>query len=489
MPAAMTTENKAERHKPSGGELDPAALAALPLPPCPGVVGMIETLRRMRGDSLAFITRMSRDYGAVGRLPLGSETLIFLSDPDLIGEVLQKRSESFHKDPVTRKLEESLGRGLLTSENPVWKAHRKAIAPLFKRSHLEAWAAEMVQGSEAMVEAWQLPGAAAATAKEVDVASTSLRLTLGIVFRTVFGADVADVSAEVGEAIDEMMEQFELELRTWRRFVPKSWLRGGRRRVAHARAALDKVVYGLIAARRQRPLEDGDDLLGRLMLARDEAGNVLTDEELRDEAVTMFVAGHETTAIALAFACWHLGLQPDLQRRLRAELHGVLGDRAPGVADLERLPLLRATVQETLRVHPPAYVVGRTALHDLELGGFRIEAGNAVLMSQYAMHHDPRYFPDPDAFRPERWLDGLEQRLPKFAYFPFGGGPRVCVGNHFALMELQLCLASIVRRVELGAPATASVRTSAAVTLRPAVPMPMQLRLAAPAAQRDGGAA
>ncbi len=496
MKTAMAADSKQERQRAgAGGELDPAALAALPLPPCPGVVGMIETLRRMRNDSLSFITRMSRDYGPVSRLPLGTETLIFLSDPDLIGEVLQKRAESFHKDPVTRKLEESLGRGLLTSENPVWRAHRKAIAPLFKRSHLEAWAAEMVQGSEAMVDAWQLPAAAAAGAaaaaptQEVDVASTSLRLTLGIVFRTVFGAEVGDVSAEVGEAIDEMMEQFELELRTWRRFVPKSWLRGGRRRVAHARAALDKVVYGLIAARRLRPLEDGDDLLGRLMLARDESGAALTDEELRDEAVTMFVAGHETTAIALAFACWHLGLQPDLQRRLREELHAALGDRPPGAADLERLPLLRATIQETLRVHPPAYVVGRTALHDMELGGFRIEAGNAVLMSQWAMHHDPRYFPDPDAFFPDRWLNGLEQRLPKFAYFPFGGGPQVCVGNHFALMELQLCLASIVRRVELGAPAAAGVRTSAAVTLRPAVPMPMQLRLCAPAGKVAAGEA
>jgi len=444
---------------------------------------MLRSFQSLRRDPLAFMVRMSRASGPVARVPLGRETLVFVSDPVLIGEVLQKQHENFIKDRITRLLTETLGHGLLTSEGEPWRRHRKAIAPLFKRSHLEAWSSEMVRRTDAEVDTWLAAGQGGPSGGgTVDVGPAWARVTLGIVFATVFGASPGDVSAEVGAALDVMMEQFDLELRTWRRFVPQHWLRGGRRRVAQAKGALDRVVYGLIAARRMRPLEEGDDLLGRLMLAVDPDGAPMSDEELRDEAVTMFVAGHETTAIGLSMACWLLGHHPEVRGRLLAELRDVLASddggplRAPTHADIARMPVLRGVVQETLRMHPPAYVIGRTVLEPMDLGGHRLEAGDSVLMSQYAMHHDPRYFAEPARFLPERWDGGFEQSLPKYAYFPFGGGPRVCVGNHFALLEMQLCLATLWRRVALEALGPLRPATSPSVTLRPATPLPMRIR-------------
>ena len=443
---------------------------------------MVQAFRSLRTDPLSFMTRMSRDYGPVARVRIGNERLVFVSDPALVGEVLQKQHENFIKDRITRLLMETLGKGLLTSEGEAWKRHRKAIAPIFKRSHLESWSTEMVRRTDAEVDRWL--AAVASGDQVVEVAPAWARVTLGIVFATVFGASLLDVSGEVGAALDVMMDQFELELRTWRRFVPQRWLRGGRRRVANAREALDCVVYGLIAARRQRPLEEDDDLLGRLMLARDPDGAPLNDEELRDEAVTMFVAGHETTAIGLSMACWQLGHHPEARARLQAELCAVLGDgtpcggatlRPPTHADVAQMPYLRGVVQETLRMHPPAYVIGRTVLEPMELGGFGLDAGDSVLMSQFALHHDARYFASPERFLPERWDDGFEQSLPKFAYFPFGGGPRVCVGNHFATLEMQLCLATVWRRVTLEAIGPLHPPTHPSVTLRPATKLPMRL--------------
>lgn len=450
----------------------------LPLPPGPSTVQTVQAFLRLSADPLETMATVNQEFGPVARLPIGRERLIFVSDPELIGEVLQKQHENFIKDRITRLLMETLGKGLLTSEGAEWKRHRKAIAPIFKRSQLEAWSAEMVRRTDAEVDAWL-----ADARGTVEVAPAWARVTLGIVFATVFGARIDDVSAEVGAALDEMMDQFELELRTWRRFVPQRWLRGGRRRVADAKAALDRVVYGLIEARRRRPLEEGDDVLGRLMLARDPDGTPLDDEELRDEAVTMFVAGHETTAIGLAMACWLLGHHPEARARLQAELRAVLGEggaadaplRPPTHADVGQMPYLRCVVLETLRMHPPAYVIGRTVLEPMALGGHRLEPGDSVLMSQYALHRDPRYFPEPERFLPERWDGDFEQSLPKFAYFPFGGGPRVCVGNHFATLEMQLCLATVWRRVSLEATRERFPPTHPSVTLRPATTLPMRI--------------
>ncbi len=452
-------------------------------PPGPSGAQTLYALRGLRTDPLGFMAHMARDFGPVARIHVGKERLVFISDPALIGEVLQKQSDNFIKDRITRKLTETLGNGLLTSEGESWRRHRKAIAPIFKRGQLEAWSAEMVRRTDLELDAWFAQPTDATGARRVELAPAWARVTLGIVFATVFGAAIDDVSAEVGVSLDAMMDQFELELRTWRRFVPQRWLRGGRRRMAEARAALDAIVYGLIAARRRRPLEDGDDLLGRLMLARDVDGTPLSDEELRDEAVTMFVAGHETTAIALAIACWRLGHHIQVRERLQHELDAVLGppaadgspSRAPTHADVAAMPYLRGVVLETLRMHPPAYVVGRTVQAPMELGGYRLDPGDSVLLSQWAMHHDPRYFPEPERFAPERWADGFEASLPKFVYFPFGGGPRVCVGNHFATLEMQLCLATFWRRCTLESLGPLRPPTHPSVTLRTASPLPVRV--------------
>lgn len=440
-------------------KLPPEAVLSLKRPPRPKTAALFGTFAQLAKDPLAFM-RLAGSSGPITRICIGTERLVFVSDPTLIHEVLVGRAADMLKDQVTAKLTEILGNGLLTSEGAFWRRQRKLMAPLFSRKQLAGYAGVMAERTEAAVAQWQ-------DGETRDIHLDSMGITLDIIFRTVFGAEMpASHATKVAHAIELMMDQFEKELRTWRRFVPQSWLKQGRARAAEARATLDSVVYELIAKKRAEGAK-GDDLVSRLLAAQGDDGATMTDQQVRDEAVTMVVAGHETTALVITFSVMLLSDHPQVAEKLRAELDSVLKGRTPTLEDIAALPYTKAVVLETMRQYPPAYVIGRQATEPFALGGYKIDTKDQMLISQWALHHNAEWFPQPEAYLPERWLGDLEQRLPNHQYMPFGGGPRICIGQHFAMMEAVLCLATLMQRVQLQVVPDQSRELSPAVTLRP----------------------
>jgi cytochrome P450 len=303
-----------------------------------------------------------------------------------------------------------------------------------------------------------------------------MAVTMTIVAEALFGADLSASAAEMGRTISDLMEQFSRMLGLSARFQPPAWVptRTNRQFQASARK-VDQVILQIIDARRKQSDASADDLLSLLIRARDEDGSSMTDAQVRDEAVTLFLAGHETTALALTYSLYLLATHPECQDRLAGELAGVLGGRTPGLADLENLKYTDAVVLEAMRLYPPAWVMARQALTDVEIGGFRFGKGAEFVMSPWVLHRDPRNFDAPEAFQPERWQGDLPQRLPRFAYFPFGGGPRVCIGNRFAMMEAKLVLASALQRFRFEATPQTELTLLPSVTLRPRHGLHVQL--------------
>jgi cytochrome P450 len=292
-------------------------------------------------------------------------------------------------------------------------------------------------------------------------------VTMTIVAEALFGTDLSANAREMGRTISDLMEQFSRMLGLSARFQPPVWVpTPANRRLRASTRKVDTVILGVIEARRRSGAE-ANDLLSLLVRARDEDGGGMSDAQVRDEAMTLFLAGHETTALALTYALYLLALDPERQARLAEELARVLGGRLPALADLERLPYTEAVIFESMRIYPPAWGIGRQAITDVEIGGWRYPRGAEFVISPWVVHRDPRTFHDPEVFRPERWEDDLAHRLPRFAYFPFGGGPRVCIGNRFAMMEAKLVLAVAVQRFRFEAVPETSVSLLPSATLRP----------------------
>jgi cytochrome P450 len=437
-------------------------------PPGPrGPVEVASTFRRFMRDPETQLRTAHERWGDVLGFRLGNDRIVLLGDPALVGEVLVDKEGVWIKDKVTRDLSSFLGQGLLTNEGASWRRQRKLIAPPLTRKHIASYADTMVRRT-----ADYAAGLREGEAR--DVHSDMSALTLEIVTETLFGASLGSDPSRVGHAIDGVMGDFQELVQTWRRFFPSSVPFAARRRTVASGREIDAVVFEVIHKRRSSG-ERGDDLLSRLLEARDDEGSGMTDAQLRDEAVTLFVAGHETTANALSFALMLLGDHPEVDARLRDELDRVLGERDATADDVAALKVTDAVARETMRLYPPAHLIGREATRDLTLGPYAIPKGTAVLMSPWALHRDRRFWPDALAFRPERWLDGSAERAPKNAYLPFGGGPRVCIGNHFAQMELVLVLATILRRVRYERTSAAPVRLQAAITLRPAESLRMRV--------------
>jgi cytochrome P450 len=262
------------------------------------------------------------------------------------------------------------------------------------------------------------------------------------------------------------MDKFVGQRSLIRRFIPESFPTPGNLRYARAVKKLDEIIYRIIRRRRESGVDEGD-LLSMLLAAQDEEGNRMTDAQLRDEALTLYLAGHETTAVTLTWTLYLLSTHPEVEAKLLEELHRVLGERPPAVGDLRQLPYTERVVKESMRLFPPAYVVGREALNDFTLAGYKIPAGTQVLMSQWVIQRDPRFFAEPERFNPDRWTEEFIRKLPKYAYFPFGGGPRQCVGNAFAMMEAVLVLATIAQRFRVLFPAGKVLEPNPTFTLRP----------------------
>jgi cytochrome P450 len=425
------------------------------------------TLLAMRRDPLRFLERTARK-GDLTPLRIGPYKLLFINHPDLIHEVFVAKDASFHKGRALDQARDVFGQGLLTSEGDFHRRQRRLIQPAFHRRRIEAYADSMAADAAATAARWR-------EGETVDIQREMMRLTLRIVARCLFSVDVEDESArEIGRALDALIGAFSVVPGPLKALLQKWPLLPSERRARKALATLDALVYGMIAERRRAgdaessDGNNGGDLLSLLLAARDEdGGGAMDDRQARDEALTLFLAGHETTANALAWTWYLLAQNPQSEARFHAEIDEVLGDRLPGAQDVPALPYTRQVFTESMRLYPPAWAVSRRSIEPVTVGGHPIDAGTGVLAAQWVAHRDPRFFPDPLAFRPERWTEKFEASLPKLAYFPFGAGPRICIGMGFARMEGALLLATLGRRWRMRLVPGQGIKPQARITLRP----------------------
>jgi len=449
--------------------------ARIPRPPGPDAIQTVKNHLTFAADPIDGLRTLFNKYGSTSYFRLGTFQNYVFTDPEDIEEILLRKNDSFHKDSMLHELDNVLGRGLLTAEGDFWRGQRKLISPTLRRKHIESYADTMVAHTQEMLDEWK-------SGEVRDFHEDIMGVTLRIVVKTLFNLDLQAEYLEVGDLLEVVLEHFFERVNTAWRFVPQPLPTPMRAKNRHAVERLDTLIYQLIEMRRRQAKADseagrdeGNDLLYRLLMAVDEDGHKMDNRQVRDEAMTFLLAGHETTALAITYA-WHfMAAHPDAAAKVRDEVDAVLGGRAATVEDVEKLPYTRAFLNETMRIYPPAWIIGREAIEDVEIGGWTIPRGAQVLVPQSVVHMDPRWFEDPEAFRPERWLDGLEKRLPRFAYFPFGGGARVCIGNYFAQMEAVLVVATMAQQIELEDVSPEALRTRPAVTQRPLTAIKMKV--------------
>jgi len=430
------------------------------LPPGPKGLPILGNVLEPRGDAVGYFTKCVREYGDIVFLRLLGVPMCFINRPEYIESVLVTQSQNFEKSKDYRALRRVLGNGLLTSEGEFWRRQRKLVQPAFHQDRIGAYAEVMVRFAEKIVASWQ-------DGQMIDIHEAMSHLTLDIVAKTLFDTDVSHEAEDVGSALDFLMRKF-MRQAGFAFLLPKFVPIPTNKRLQRAVRQLDRVIYGIIGQRRASGQMSGD-LLSVLLQMQDDQGVGMTDKQLHDEIMTLFLAGHDTTANALSWTWLLLGRNPEVAVKLRVELDQVLGGRAPTPTDLPRLPYTDMVLRESMRLYPPVWIIGRRALKPFRLGEFELPAQTNVLMSQLLMHHDARYFPDPERFDPERWSAGDVRNgaLPRFGYFPFGGGPRVCIGAGFAMMEAVLLLATIAQRFQIDLIPGQTIEMLPTVTLRP----------------------
>ena len=429
------------------------------IPAGPSSIIPFRFLRVMQRDPIPFFTRLARDYGDAVQFKVGRQVIILLNHPDLIRELLVAQHRCFHKSRVLQRAKIILGEGLLTSEEEPHRRQRRLAQPAFHRDRIARYGEVMVERAARTRERWR-------DGQTLDIHHEMMRLTLEVVAKTLFDAEVDQEADEIGAALTSLIDLFPRLMNPiaplLRKLPVPSTLRFRR-----AIKRLDRTIYGIIAERRASG-EDRGDLLSMLLLAQDVEGDggSMTDEQLRDEAMTLFLAGHETTANALAWTFYLLAQQPAVVEALEAHLRDVLGDRLPAVADYPRLQFAEMVLAESMRLYPPAWAVSRLAMQDVTIGDWLVPRGAVAVVVQAVMHRDPRYWPDADRFDAMRFTPEAKASRPKFSYFPFGAGPRLCIGEGFAWMEGVLILATLAQqwRMEL---LSRDVKPQASITLRP----------------------
>lgn len=429
------------------------------LPPGPRGHPILGVMPEFNRDTLGFIMRC-RDYGDVVRARFFYVTAYFLYHPDDIEYVVSTNARNFRKSMSLRSnfFHRLVGNGLLTSEGEMWKRQRRLAQPAFHRQRIGAYGDVMVDYAQRTIAGWR--------AGEVrDIHRDMMWLTLEIVVRTLFNADVSQDADKVGRSLSEIVKPFASQA-TIKWILDNRLPTTAHRRFHREAQNLDDIVYRIIADRRASGLDQGD-LLSMLLEAQDEDGSQMTDKQLRDEVMTLFLAGHETTALTLSWTWYLLAQNPLVEKKFHAELDDVLGGQLPTLEDLPRLKYTDMIAREAMRLYPPAYGLGREAIEECEIGGFRVPQKTQVFMFQWSTQRDPRFFPEPEAFHPERWTEEFTAGLPKYAYFPFGGGPRFCIGNTFAMMEIVLVLATIGQRFRLPIVPDHPVSILPAMSLRP----------------------
>jgi len=424
----------------------------------------------MRRDPLGFVSALARDYGDVVLLRMGPLQAYLLHHPDGVKHVLQDNNQNYVKGPIIARTKVLIGDGLFTSEGDFWRRQRRLAQPAFHRERIAGFAAAMVRRADERLARWET---AAARGDAIDVAAEMSALTLTIVGETLFGLDLSGDAAEAGAALRVALEITAHRAMSY--VAPPVWLPTARNRALRAAVrTLDALVCTVIASRRSRD-EPGNDLLGMLMAARDEeTGEVMSAQQLRDEVMTFLLAGHETTAVALAWTWYLLARHPEIAEGARAEVLAALGDRAPTLDDLPRIPLARMVVEEAMRLYPPVWGIGRQAIAADHIGGYDIPPGALVNLSPWVTHRHPGIWDEPERYDPERFRPGRERTRPRFAYFPFSGGPRLCIGEPFALMEAHLIAAMMLQRYRLTLVDSAPVEPEPTLTLRLRGGLPMR---------------
>jgi cytochrome P450 len=427
------------------------------LPPGPSSTSWTRSFKDYSRDPLGYLTALAREYGDITTLRYYNFRVYFVNHPDLIEEVLVTNNRKFIKGRILRANRRLFGNGLLTSEGDFWLRQRRLAQPAFHRTRIASYAETMVRFAERLVADWK-------EGEERDIHVEMMRLTLQIVAKTLFDADIDGEAQQVGHALEAIME---LNSDFRKLILMPPWLPTPRNiKASIATRRLDKIIFRFIEQRRASGKDRGD-LLSMLLAAQDEDGSRMNDQQLRDEAMTIFLAGHETTANALSWTWLLLSQNPSCEEKLHAELTTVLDGRTPKMEDLPKLRYVSNVISESMRLYPPAWGMARVAVEDVEIGGYPIPTGCGVSLAQWSVHRDARWFDAPLEFRPERWERDLAKRLHRFAYFPFGGGPRQCIGNNFALMEATLLLATIAQRFRIGIVPSHPVVPMPSITLRP----------------------
>ena len=425
-----------------------------PGPPSNGWAGSYSAYSR---DPLAFLPEAVRTYGDVIGLRFLKFRIYFVNHPAVIEDVLVNQARKFGKGRVLKANKRLFGQGLLTSEGDFWLRQRRLAQPAFHRTRIASYAVAMVDYAARLTDSWK-------DGEQRDIHAEMMRLTLQIVGKTLFDVEVNQEVQQVGHALEALME---LNSDFRRLMLVPAWLPTPTNVKAElAIRRLDKIIYRIIAERRATGSDKGD-FLSMLLNAQDDDGSRMDDHQLRDEALTLFLAGHETTAVALSWTWWLLAQHPEVEAKLHDEINSVLAGRLPTLEDLPSLRYTERVVTESMRLYPPAWGMARMALEDTEVGGYRLRKGSGVTVAQWVVHRDPRWYDSPDEFRPERWEGDLAKRLPRFAYFPFGGGPRQCIGNSFAMMETILVLATIAQLFRFRIVPEHPVVPIASITLRP----------------------
>ena len=436
-------------------------------PPGPKL-SALGALRAWRRDPLGLLERTA-SYGDVVRTQLPRLEAWLLNHPDYVREVLVHYHHDFMKGPTIQAAKRVLGQNLLTGEGEFHRRQRRLIQPIFHHQRIEAHAQIMAEHADRATERWP-------TGEVLNVHDEMARLTLSVVGKALFDADVeADEARAIGRALSVTLENFPRIFSPLFPVLERLPLRS-KMRLRQAQELLDSTIYRMIRERR-REGSNGQDLLSLLLAARDEGGDTtghggMTDREVRDEAMTLFLAGHETTAVALTWTWYLLAKHPKVEARLHEEVDDALAGRLPTSDDVSRLPYTHMVLRESMRVYPPAWAIGRRTLYEHSAGGYTIPAGAVVMVSPYLVHRDHRWWPEPLAFRPERW-EAEDASRPRLAYFPFGGGPRMCIGEPFAWMEAVLVVATIARKWRLTGVPGQTVRPRPAITLRPDGGLPM----------------
>ena len=437
------------------------------LPPGPTSRSPFGQLFSFAPNPLLFLQNLAKQYGDVVHFKIRRRDVFLLNHPDYIKEVLAANHKKFVKNPGFQNIGRILGMGLLSSEGAFHLQQRRRIQPAFHSQRLKSYASIMCQQTSNLSSRW-------AADDIVDVYQEMAWLTMAIVSRCLFTTEVEARSGEINRALTDAMSLF--ESMTSPRALLMSRLPLGEKRFERGLARLDDVIYEIINERKADSADRGD-LLSILMAGDGSDGaRMMTNKQVRDEALTLFLAGHETTAVALTWTWYLLSRHPEARTSLVDEIDSVLGGRLPSEDDVTKLKYTKMVLAESMRLYPPVYMVGRQALEDFPVGRYIIPAGSSIILSQYIIHHDERFYSNPDAFYPLRWLPENQAGRPKFSYFPFGGGPRVCIGESFAWLEMTLILAILAQRWWFEIPSKSMVRIQPRVTLRPKGGMPAILK-------------